>query len=151
MRRTNKSIGTNNVCICDSRQVNPLQPEEEIPAQKLGPTLFLSHPAKPFLQIYDVVGKWSTCQFLLIHITQNSPDPLLASDLVSVSHAIYDSLYDPVVLVRNGAIKIPSEYDLICKAYLFYRQTNSSVIALNLLVFIVFKGIIIVANSDGSV
>lgn len=39
MRRTNKSIGTNNGCICDSRQVNPLQPEEEILAQKLGPTL----------------------------------------------------------------------------------------------------------------
>lgn len=59
MRMTNKSIGANNACSCISRQVNPQQPEEEILAQKLGPTLFLSHPAKPFLQIYDVVGKWS--------------------------------------------------------------------------------------------
>lgn len=61
MRRTNKSLGTNNAYNCSSRQVNPLQPEEEISAEKLGPRLVLSHPAKPFLQIYDVMAKWSMC------------------------------------------------------------------------------------------
>lgn len=59
MRRTNKSLGTNNAYNCSSRQVNPLQPEEEISAEKLGPRLVLSHPAKPLLQIYDVMAKWS--------------------------------------------------------------------------------------------
>lgn len=60
MRRIDKPIEMNAKSL-NLRHGNTSQPTEKTAVQKLDPRLNLSHPARPFSQIYDVMGKWSMC------------------------------------------------------------------------------------------